>query len=233
MSLGARILIVEDETDIANLVSLHLGRQGYITQTATDGETALFALSNEEFDLLLLDWMLPSLSGLEVARRTRARQDVMGQIPILMLTARSHTSDIIEGLDSGADDFLVKPFELSILLARVNALLRRSALGRMRTEEDKTLKVGNLKVTLSSYEVTCGKKTIALTISEFRLLAALMKSRGTVLTRDRLINQVQGDGVNVIDRTVDTHVFGLRKKLGECADTIETIRGVGYRVRIE
>ena len=231
MSAPARILIVEDEKDNADLVSLHLRRQNHQVAIVGDGESALTKLAAEPFDLLILDWMLPNISGLEVAKVTRSRTDGVTNLPILMLTARSHSADIVQGLESGADDFLVKPFELPVLLARVKALLRRGFLAN--GEAGTILKVDELELNLNSYEVRCSGKPVQLTLSEFRLLSALMKGRGSVLTRDRLIDQVQGDDVNVIERTIDTHVFGLRKKLGKCSDVIETIRGVGYRVRVE
>ncbi|MBI1862001.1 MAG: response regulator transcription factor [Deltaproteobacteria bacterium] len=223
--------MVEDEKDIADLVSLHLKRQGYQVASVADGETAVAKLGAEPIDLVVLDWMLPNMSGLEVAKAMRSRTDGIGNTPILMLTARSHSADIVQGLESGADDFLVKPFELPVLMARVKALLRRGAL--INGESSSVLQVDELELNLGSYEVRCSGKPVQLTLSEFRLLSALMRGRGSVLTRDRLIDQVQGDDVNVIERTIDTHVFGLRKKLGKCSDVIETIRGVGYRVRVE
>ncbi len=199
-----------------------------------DGESALTLLAREKFDLIILDWMLPSISGLEVAREIRKPQSAHVSLPVLMLTARSHSSDIVEGLDTGADDFLIKPFELPVLLARVKALLRRRAFSNSIDQNDlQDVQIDELSINLESYEVTCAKQPVQLTISEFKLLAALVRARGTVLTRDRLIDKVQGDDVSVIERTIDTHIFGLRKKLGSCSDVIETIRGVGYRVRAE
>lgn len=227
----ARILVIEDEKDIADLVVLHLKRQGFYTQVASDGEAGIQRVETSNPDLIVLDWMLPGISGLDVARQIRKLSGDVKHTPILMLTARSHTNDIIEGLNNGADDFLVKPFELPVLLARVSALLRRKAISSGSAE--KQLGIDGLGINLESYEVCCKKEPIHLTLSEFRLLAALMKGRGTVLTRDRLIDQVQGDDVSVIERTIDTHIFGLRKKLGKCSDLIETVRGVGYRVRAE
>jgi two-component system phosphate regulon response regulator PhoB len=163
-----------------------------------------------------------------------------------MLTAKSEPQDIVEGLDAGADDYLPKPFESSVLIARVRALSRRlklpdssaaltspvgtKAVSKMVFE---TIRLGELSLYPETYEVKCGQDPILLTPSEFKLLMALAKSQGRVLTRDSLISQVQGDGVSVVGRTVDTHVFGLRKKLGACADVIETVRGVGYRVKPE
>lgn len=227
----SKILIVEDERDIADLVALHLGREKYSATVVGDGESAVSSLQREDYDLVILDWMLPNISGLEVAKQLRAFSGRAATTPILMLTARSHSTDIVEGLENGADDFLIKPFELSVLLARVKALLRRSAFAEM--PEGSVYRIDELTVDLDACEVSCSKTPVQLTASELRLLGALVRARGKVLTRDRLIENVQGEGVNVIARTIDTHVFGLRKKLGNCADVIETIRGVGYRVRAE
>ena len=151
-------------------------------------------------------------------------------VPILMVTARAHASDIVLGLEMGADDYLTKPFRVPIFLARVRALLRRSTT--LPDTPTKSYSVGELTLDLDTYKVSCAKKELGLTPSEFKLLVALVKSQGRVLTREMLIDIVQGEGVTVVDRAVDTHVFGLRKKLGKCAELIETIRGVGYRIRI-
>jgi len=222
------ILVVEDEKDIAELMALHLKREGYQVTVVEDGEAGLKALDQNEYQLLVLDWMLPHLSGVELCKKLRQNGN---QIPVLMVTARAHTSDIVLGLEMGADDYLTKPFDLPVLLARVRALLRR-AQGANETSENEMV-LGGLKIDTDCYQVTCDGQLINLTASEFKLLAALLGGRGRVLTRDQLIEMVQGEGVSVIDRAIDTHVFGLRKKLGGCSDLIETIRGVGYRVRWE
>jgi two-component system phosphate regulon response regulator PhoB len=177
--------------------------------------------------------MLPGVSGLDLCKKWRAGQDTYAsKVPIFMVTARAHTSDIVLGLEMGADDYITKPFELPLFLARVRALLRRASLTQGKVAENK-VNIGDLTIDTTTYQVTCGKKDIQLTPSEFKLLSSLMKNRGRVLTRERLIDLVQGEGVTVVDRTIDTHVFGLRKKLGKCSDVVETIRGVGYRVKSE
>jgi len=228
---SARVLVVEDEKDIAELMALHLKREGHEVVAVVDGEDALKQLDTGGFHLMVLDWMLPGLSGLEVAKRVRTG-DAEGDrspVPILMVTARAHTSDIVLGLEMGADDYLTKPFEIPVFLARVRALLRRARAGGKPPE--RIYNVGELCVDLETYHVTCHKKELQLTPSEFRLLVALLKSQGRVLTREMLIDLVQGEGVTVVDRAIDTHVFGLRKKLGKCAEIVETVRGVGYRIR--
>src|SRR5687768_1465384 len=231
--MGSKVLIVEDEKDISDLMSLHLKREGHDVTAVDNGEEALRVLDNNGYELLVLDWMLPGLPGLDLCKKIRSDREKEGgaRVPILMVTARAHTSDIVLGLEIGADDYLTKPFEIPIFLARVRALLRRGAAPL--EGEGNVYKVGELTVDADTYRTTCGKKEIQLTPSEFKLMVALLQSQGRVLTRERLIDLVQGEGVTVIDRAIDTHVFGLRKKLGKCADVVETIRGVGYRVRNE
>lgn len=233
-----RVLVVEDERDVRDLIGLHLNREGLEVVSVENGEEGLRLLTDSRspcFDLLVLDWMLPGLSGLEICKRLRHSSqttDEIRSIPILMVTARADTTDIILGLEMGADDYITKPFELPVFLARVRALLRRAEIGAetARTPEKK-VEIAGLNINLDAYEVRCENQLIELTPSEFRLLTAMIENRGRVLSRDRLIELVQGQGVAVGDRTIDTHVFGLRKKLGPCSEVIETIRGVGYRVK--
>lgn len=227
------ILVVEDEIEIRDLIALQLQRQGFFVTTSGSAEEALKIVRTQKFDLLVLDWMLPGMSGVEIVRQ--ARKDTANiSSPILMVTAKVEPEDIVEGLESGADDYLTKPFEVPVLMARVQALLRRSSsfeAGETATKSPEFVMMGNLRIDLKKYEVTCGNETIQLTPSEFKLLKALANHGGGVMTRDQLISNVQGEGVAVVGRTVDTHVFGLRKKLGACSDVIETVRGVGYRVK--
>jgi two-component system, OmpR family, phosphate regulon response regulator PhoB len=232
-SSSFRILLVEDEADIRDLISLHLGREGYAVESAIDGEEGLRKLRQAPYDLLVLDWMLPGISGLELTRIFRspasASEIPASGAPILMVTARMEAADIVLGLEAGADDYVTKPFEIPVLLARVRALLRRSK--QTVEKPGAPLVLGDVWIDPNSYEVKCAGELLSLTPSEFKLLLALAQNRGRVLTRDRLIDCVQGAGVTVVDRAIDTHIFGLRKKLGACADVIETVRGVGYRVR--
>jgi DNA-binding response OmpR family regulator len=219
----AKILVVEDERDVRDLILIHLKRTGYVATGVERGELALNLLKHETFDLVILDWMLPGASGIELAKQLR------GKLPILMVTARAGTADIILGLEAGADDYVTKPFEIPILIARIKALLRRTA--NLNADNKVELKAGNLTVNTETYKVFCGAEPVHLTVSEFKLLLALMNNAGRVLSREKLIELVQGQGVVVVDRAIDTLVFGLRKKLGACAEIIETVRGVGYRVQ--
>jgi two-component system phosphate regulon response regulator PhoB len=236
--LAHRILVVEDESEIRQLICLHLRREGFSVDEVSDGESARQTLSEHDYDLVVLDWMLPGLSGLEITRWMRY-QTHLAATPILFVTAKVDPEHITTGLDAGADDYLPKPFDTLVLMARVNALLRRRQwLGQRQTSlssQDvrvtRRLRVGELELDPNSYEISLAGEPLELTRSEFRLMEALMENQGKVLSREKLIEQIQGEGVNVVGRTVDTHVFGLRKKLGRFADMIETIRGVGYRVR--
>lgn len=222
----ANILVVEDEKDVRDLMLLHLKREGHEVSVAENGEEALNLLNSSRLNLVVLDWMLPGMSGLEICKTLRAQKST---VPILMVTARADTSDIVLGLEMGADDYITKPFEIPVFLARVRSLLRRAQ--EPSAASDQRLQVGELLLDTAAHQVFCQGGELQLTPSEFRLLHALMTNRGRVLSRERLIDLVQGQGVVVIDRAIDTHVFGLRKKLGPCSEVVETIRGIGYRIR--
>jgi len=229
---ASRVLVVEDEFEIQQLIALHLRRQGFDVQEVSDGEAAREQLSKNNFDLVVLDWMLPGLSGLEITRWMRS-QTKLASVPILFVTAKIEPEHIASGLDAGADDYVGKPFDTLVLMARVNALLRRKNWLEkpMTSEEPDLVRVGELSLNPNTYECVLSGEKLDLTRSEFRLLESLMRNQGRVLSRESLIEQIQGEGVNVVGRTVDTHVFGLRKKLNQYSDMIETIRGVGYRVK--
>ena len=222
-SKGQKILVVEDEGDIRELLSVHLTRMGYVPTGAETGEKGAQLLKSDiKWDLLVLDWMLPGISGLELCRMADRR------VPVLMVTAKAEAEDIVAGLEAGADDYITKPFEVPVFLARVKALLRRRSAGQAT---ERCWKVGDLSVSVEKHEVICGGSPLKLTVSEFKLLTTLLENNGKVLSREALIEKIQGQGIVVVDRAIDTHVFGLRKKLGPCAEVVETIRGVGYRVR--
>lgn len=231
-----RILVVEDESEIRELVVLHLKRDGHAVDAVGSVEEAQSLLDRQSYSLVVLDWMLPGASGVDLARKIRAKSD-RDDLAILMVTAKAEAGDIVTGLDAGADDYLTKPFEPQVLIARVRALLRRHrrptarAAGAGAGAIIENFTIGDLSIDSGTYEVKCAGELVALTPSEFKLLQTLAQNRGRVLTRESLIEHVQGEGVSVVGRTVDTHVFGLRKKLGSCADVIETVRGIGYRVK--
>lgn len=220
------VLIVEDEGEIRSLMALHLTRQGYQVHQCGNAEQGLELCLTQKFDLIILDWMLPGISGVEFMYRLPRSAGSR----ILMVTAKTSPEDIVKGLESGADDYLTKPFDVSIFLARIRVLLRRAPLSAEKME---LLEVGNLKLNKKTCEVIREGELLHLTPSEYKLLVTMMESQGRVLTRDQLIENIQGEGVNVIGRTIDTHIFGLRKKLGDWSERVETIRGIGYRVRLD
>lgn len=225
--VSAQVLVVEDEAEIRELISLLLLRQGHRVQQCGSAVEAIEKLQKNQFDLMVLDWMLPHMSGLDLLKNLSR-----GPMPVLMVTAKSEPRDIVAGLEAGADDYITKPFEPSIFMARIKALLRRlNAKSSAESLPRDLLRIGDLTINTASYEVTSKGEMIHLTPSEFKILTTMAQNQGRVLTRDQLIEVAQGEGVSVTGRTIDTHVFGLRKKLGEWGDWIETIRGVGYRIR--
>jgi DNA-binding response OmpR family regulator len=225
MSQKPYILLVEDEPDIASLVVIHLQRAGYEVRVHTEAESALRAIASQKPRLAILDWMLPGMSGLQLCRKIESK------FPVIMLTARTSPADIITGLNAGADDYITKPFEIPVLLARVTAVLRRWGSLSGLNEKPVELKIGSHVVNVETHSCKHHENEIILTPMEFKLFVALAESTGKVLTRERLIDSVQGIGVAVTERAIDQHIFTLRKKLMADADLIETVRGVGYRVR--
>lgn len=225
---SAQVLVIEDEAEIRELISLLLLRQGYRVQQSASALEGLEQLKKAHYDLIILDWMLPQMSGLEFIKALAPLKT-----PVLMVTAKAEPVDIVSGLEAGADDYVTKPFEPSVLTARVKSLLRRTQSSQSKSEDSDVLSNGKIIMNTKTYDVKINGEAVHLTPSEFKILSEMMSSQGRVLTRDHLIDVVQGEGISVTGRTIDTHVFGLRKKLGTESDWIETIRGVGYRIRTE
>lgn len=226
------IVIIEDEKEINDLIQSQVASFGLKQTALYDGKKALDFIQSEEgkkTQLFIIDRMLPSVNGLEICKFIRHYQPTR-TIPILMLTALSTPEQIVEGLDAGADDYMTKPFDHAILQARVRSLLRRKQLGQSPAEEKKVLRHKELKIDTDQCRVWIGDQLLELTLSEYKILCCFLLSPGKVLTRNQLVEYIQDGPVHVTDRTIDTHIFGLRKKLGEYASMIETIRGVGYRV---
>ena len=220
------LLVVEDENDIRQLLRFNLEREGYAVLEADNGLDGLRTASLELPDLVVLDLMLPGLDGCEVCRRLKA-QTATADTPVLMLTARGEEVDRIEGFTLGADDYVVKPFSVKELVLRIRAILRRSD----RTEPGAVLSRGGLFIDVDAHRVTLDGMELALTATEFRLLEDLMRHAGAVRTREQLLNAVWGYSFDGYARTVDTHVRRLRAKLGDEASVLETVRGVGYRLK--
>ncbi|HEY7086770.1 MAG TPA: response regulator transcription factor [Tepidisphaeraceae bacterium] len=224
-----RVLVVDDEKDLVDLITYNLQRNGYDVLAAYNGNEAIDLALREQPDLVILDLMLPGLDGTEVARRLKSDPRTSG-IPIIMLTAKSEETDVVVGLTLGADDYVTKPFSVKILLARLNTVLRR-AEPQPATDESGLLRAGPLVIDPSKHEVTVGGESIKLTLTEFKLLSALVSARGRVLTRDQLMDKAMGADVFVTDRAIDVHVTAIRKKLGDASWLVHTVRGVGYRLQ--
>jgi len=223
------VLVVEDEADLAEVIRYNLEREGYRCRCVADGSVALAELRREPPDLMVLDRMLPGLSGDEVMARLR-REPATAGIPVLMLTAKAEESDELVGFALGADDYVTKPFSMRLLLARVEALLRRADASAGGAD---VLTTGPITLDRSRRELKVDDESVTLTSTEFGILWELMAARGRVLSRERLIDGVLGTCAVVTDRTIDVHVAALRKKLGNASALIQTVRGVGYTLRPE
>jgi len=225
--MGSRILVVEDETDLAELVAFNLRAAGHHVNVAHDGSTALAEIQRRQPDLLVLDVMLPDISGLEVCRRLRRSAHTV-RLPVIMLTARSDEVDRVVGFEVGADDYVPKPFSPRELVLRVEAILRRT-VPSAEVVGPQVIALGNVVIDIPAHKVEVQGEEVLLTALEFRLLLDLASRAGRVQSRDALLERVWGYSPNVETRTVDTHVKRLREKLGAGAAYIETVRGVGYR----
>ncbi len=226
MSKG-RVLVIDDEKDLIELVQYNLEKEGFLVTNAQDGESGLAAAFSDHPDMIIIDLMLPGMDGLEVCRSLRS-DNRTALIPIIMLTAKSEESDRILGLELGADDYVTKPFSPRELIARIRAVLRRSSAPKLSSER---IHFGGLTIDLGRREVSCEGTIIPVTATEFRLLRFFALHPGRVYSRDQLIDNALGREVSVVDRTIDVHITGLRKKLGNCGKWIETVRGFGYRFR--
>jgi DNA-binding response OmpR family regulator len=224
---GKTILIVEDEQDVVDLLSLNLRKAGgFVVSTARDGAAGLTKARGEKPAFIILDLMLPKMPGLEVCKLLKS-DPATRHIPIMMLTAKAEEIDRIVGLEFGADDYVTKPFSPREVVLRIRAILRRGD----GQPEDQPLTTGSITIDPARHEVSVGGKHVSLTSIEFKLLRTLMQRRGRVQARDRLLNEVWGYESVIDTRTVDTHVRRLREKLGKAGDSVETVRGFGYRLR--
>jgi two-component system phosphate regulon response regulator PhoB len=222
-----RILIVEDEEDIRDLVKYNLDKEGYQTTAVESGEEGLEKCRENPPDLLVLDLMLPGIDGLRVCGQLKSDSKT-NRVPIVMLTAKGEESDIVAGLELGADDYITKPFNTKVLIARVRSVLRRASAAE-EPDSAGLLKRGGLVMSQGRREVTSDGERITLTFSEFEILWLLAKRPGWVFTRNQIVNSVKGSDYPVTERAIDVQIVGLRKKLGQAGCFIETIRGVGYR----
>ncbi|HYE18462.1 MAG TPA: response regulator transcription factor [Tepidisphaeraceae bacterium] len=222
------ILIIDDEKDLIEMVRYNLeDKEGFDAISATDGQSGLEIAQRHKLDLIILDLMMPGIDGLEVCRRLRA-DPRSARVPIIMLTAKATESDRVVGLEIGADDYITKPFSPRELVARVRAILRRTAT---QAEPEQVIRQGDLVIDVARHEVTAAGRPVSLTATEFRILQFLASRPGRVLSRDDIIDAALGRDANVFDRTIDVHITAIRRKLGKASDQIETIRGFGYKFR--
>lgn len=224
-----KVVVVEDEPDILEVLNYNLRREGYEVHSAFNGTIGLSLIKREKPDLVLLDLMLPGMDGLELCRTLKG-EEATSECLIIMVTAKGEESDIVLGLGAGADDYISKPFSPKELVARVQAVLRRGP-GIQQGPKQETIEVDGLLIDAGKHKVSMGGSEIKLTATEFRLLHFLASNPGRVFSRDQLISNALGDDTVVVDRNIDVHVRGIRKKLDLDPPYIETIRGVGYRFR--
>lgn len=220
-----KIIVVEDEPDLVDVVTYNLQREGYLVLAAQRGDEGLNLIRSEGPDLVLLDLMLPGMDGLSICRQMKS-DGSLSEIPIIIASAKGEESDVVIGLEMGADDYLAKPFSPRELLARIKAVLRR---GAPRDVSKARVVIRDLVIDSSKHEVRIENEIISLTSTEFKLLHHLAASRGRAFSREQLLNKVVGMGVVVVDRNIDVHIRAVRKKLGNHSNMIQTIRGVGYR----
>ncbi len=225
-----RILIVEDEDSIAELIAFNLKKNGYETFRVDSGERAFELLNDgEKFDLILLDLMLAGMDGLDFCKKLRQVKEY-ANIPVIMLTARSEESDVVSGLEFGANDYITKPFSPRILIARIRAQLRKATQTEDSTSQN-SIEYAGIILNRDFHEVSIGKNQLTLTANEFSILDLFMSSPGRVFSRDAIIVALHGDGYPVTDRAIDVSIVNLRKKLADKASLIETVRGVGYKMK--
>jgi two-component system phosphate regulon response regulator PhoB len=225
-----RILVIEDDPDILEILDYNLSNEGFEVTTATDGERGLRAVAANKPALVVLDLMLPGIPGLEVCRRLRDNKS-WRDIPIIMVTAKEEEADVVTGLELGADDYITKPFRVRELVARVHAVLRRTT--ERVAEEHERIERDGIVIDTIRHEVQVDGQPVELTLAEFRLLAALAARPGRVFARARLVQEITAGGYQISERNVDVHVAALRRKLGPSGDMISTVRGIGYKFKEE
>ena len=222
----SKVVVIEDEPDIVEVISYNLKREGYQVASAMRGDEGLNLVRNQSPALVILDLMLPGMDGLSVCQQLKS-DPITRDIPIIMVSAKGEESDVVIGLGMGADDYLGKPFGPRELLARVKAVLRRGAVQDDNQKE--RVVVGDLMIDAARHEVRVADQLVRLTATEFKILYQLASQPGRAFSREQLLNRVIGDGVVVVDRNIDVHIRSIRKKLAQCSQMIQTIRGVGYR----
>jgi two-component system phosphate regulon response regulator PhoB len=229
MSERKHILVVDDERDLADLLVFQLQKAGFTAAAVYDGRAALRSIAERRPDLVVLDLMLPELPGTDVASRIRT-SPATTNLPIVMLTAKADEIDQLLGLTVGADDYITKPFSTKLLIARIEAVLRRA---QGSPGADESLHLGPVEIDPRTHQARVDGRTISLTLTEFRLLLALVQADGRVLSRATLMSRAMGPGITVTERTIDVHMTSIRRKLGSAGRILRTVRGVGYRATLE
>ena len=228
------ILIVDDEEDILELIDFNLVREGYKVTGVLTGEDAIKAVQNEHIDLMILDLMLPGIDGFEVTKQIKNSPDIP-DVPIVILSAKGEEADVVTGLELGADDYISKPFSPKILIARVRSILRRKTdrSAKEPEQEPQQIHIFDIMIDSGKYKVDIDGRNIDLTYSEFNILSFLARRPGWVFTRQQIVDAVRGENYAVTERSIDVQIVGLRKKLGDHGNYIETVRGIGYRFKEE
>jgi len=224
----ARVLVIEDEKDILELLCYNLEKEGYAVNGVESGEEALKAARSLHPNLILMDLMLPGMDGFEITRLLKS-DDQLADIPIIMLTAKGEEADIVTGLELGAEDYITKPFSPKVVIARIRTVLRRDRKNKPALPE--VIHLHNIEIDPVRFEVLVDTTPVSLTATEFHILHFLIRHPGWVFTRAQIIDSVKGDDYPVTDRSVDVQIVGLRKKLGDAGQLIQTVRGVGYRLK--
>ncbi len=225
-----RILVVDDEPDILELISYNLSREDYLVEAVETGEAALESIRREAPALVVLDVMLPGLSGIEVCRIIK-QDEALRHIPVVMLTARTEDSDIVSGLEVGADDYVTKPFSPKVLAARIRTALRRTPGPEENLPRGDRYTVHGITIDVVRHQVSCDGVVVPLSATEFAILEFLSRNPGWVFSRTRIIDAIRGEDYPVTERSVDVQILGIRKKLGDYGHAVETVRGVGYRMK--
>ncbi|MCH9617748.1 MAG: Transcriptional regulatory protein WalR [Chlamydiia bacterium] len=229
MAQRKRILLIEDEEDIASLIKLQAEISGYILHVEVDGINGLRAVEREKPDLVIIDIMLPGQNGFDVCRKIKSNPELRG-IPVIIVSAKSDEIDVLLGLELGADDYIAKPFSLKVLMTRIKVILRRN---RETEKTTKNISFGEFTLEVDRYLLRKNDKVIPITLSEFGILKRLLQNRGKVLTRNQLLDDIHNDDSFVVDRNIDVHIASLRRKLGPNFKWIDTVRGIGYRFKLD
>ena len=224
-----KILIVEDEQDIRDLLIFNLQKEGFKVESADNGDSALSLIRKNNFDLILLDLMLPGIGGFDLTRILKNDKKT-SEIPIVMLTAKGEEGDIVKGLELGVDDYITKPFSIKVLLARINKIFKYN---NQQKSDEHIISHGKILINLKSRDVIVEERNVNLTFTEFEILKLLASHSKWVYTRNEIINNIRGDDYIVTDRTIDFQIVGLRKKMGPAGKFIKTVRGVGYRFMVD